>query len=45
MRKLLGDENVKKSYSKHPTYYLIESKLNLICLEKYRKEHIVAETK
>lgn len=45
MRKLLGDENVKKSYSKHPTYYLIESRYNLKCLDKYRREHIVVETK
>ena len=42
MRKLLGDENVKKSYSKHPTYYLIESRNNLKCLDKYRKEHVVS---
>lgn len=41
MRKLLGEENVKKSYSKHPTYYLIETRNNLRCLEDYRKKRVV----
>ena len=45
MRKVLGEENVKKTYSKHPTYYLVETKYNLRCLEKYRKNHIVNRTK
>lgn len=37
MRKRLGEENVKKSKSRHPKYYLIESKYNLNTLMKYRK--------
>lgn len=41
MRKLLGDENVKKSYSRRPTYYLVETKYNLQCLGNYRKKRIV----
>ena len=36
MRKICGQEAVKKSYSKHPTYYLVESKENLRSLNKYR---------
>ena len=45
MRELLGSENVKKTYSKHPTYYLVESRRNIKCLEKFRKEHIVKMAK
>ena len=43
MRKLLGEESVKKSYSKHPTYYLVEERNNLQCLENYRKNRIVEQ--
>lgn len=41
MRKLLGDENVKKTYSGHAKYYLVESYQNLKTLKKYRNEKIV----
>lgn len=41
MRKLLGDENIKKTYSGHPKYYLVESYNNLKVLDKYRKSRIV----
>lgn len=41
MRKLLGEKNVKKSYSKHPTYFLIESRHNINCLNRYQREHTV----
>lgn len=41
MRKMLGEKNVKKSYSKHPSYYLVETPYNLRRLDKYRKQHIV----
>ena len=36
MRKVIGSENVKKSKSRHPKYYLVESKYNLNALRKYR---------
>lgn len=41
MKKLLGEESVKKTYSKRPTYYLVETWNNLKCLEKYRKKRII----
>ena len=41
MRKLLGNENIKKTYSGHPKYYLVESYNNLKALDKYRKSKIV----
>lgn len=41
MRKILGMENVRKSYSSHPTYYLVETRNNLRALDKYRKSKIV----
>lgn len=41
MRKLLGYDEVKKSYSSHPKYYLVESPYNLRELEKYRNSKIV----
>ncbi len=44
MRKQCGAVNVKKSYSKHPTYYLVESYKNLKKLEQYRKEHTVFDS-
>lgn len=37
MRKIVGMDEVKKTYSKRPTYFLVESKNNLKELEKYRK--------
>ena len=45
MRKLLGDENIKKTYSGHPKYYLVESYNNLKALDKYRKSRIVQQAK
>ncbi len=44
MREQCGAVNVKKSYSKHPTYYLVESYKNLKKLEQYRKEHTVFDS-
>jgi hypothetical protein len=41
MRKLVGNENVKKTYSGHSKYYLVESYNNLKALDKYRKSKIV----
>ena len=41
MRKLVGNENVKKTYSGHAKYYLVESYNNLKALDKYRKSKIV----
>lgn len=41
MRKLLGTENVKQTYSGHSKYYLVESYKNLKALNKYREEKIV----
>lgn len=41
MRKLLGNENVKKTYSGHSKYYLVESYKNLKALDRYRKSKIV----
>ena len=45
MRKLLGDENVKKTYSGHAKYYLVESYQNLKALKNYRNEKIVKQAK
>ena len=41
MRKLVGNENVKKTYSGHSKYYLVESYQNLKALSNYRKSKIV----
>ena len=40
MRKILGEEYVKKSYSKHPSYYLVELPFTLAALDKYRNGKI-----
>ena len=42
MRKLVGNENVKQTYSGHSKYYLVESYQNLKALDKYRKSKIVS---
>ena len=44
MRKLVGNENVKKTYSGHPKYYLVEDSegINLKTLHDYRKSKIVS---
>ena len=36
MRKMLGEENIKKSKSRHPKYYLVETNYNLNVLRKYQ---------
>lgn len=41
MRELLGNENVKQTYSGHAKYYLVESYQNLKTLNNYRKSKIV----
>lgn len=41
MREICGFDAVKKSYSKHPTYYLVESKENLKKLNEYRKNKLI----
>ena len=40
MRKILGEEYVKKSYSKHPSYYLVELPFTLAALDTYRNGKI-----
>ena len=45
MRGKCGAGSVKKSYSKHPTYYLVESYKNLKKLEQYRKEHTIFDSR
>lgn len=40
MRKMLGNENIKQTYSGHAKYYLVESSRNLKTLEKYRESRI-----
>lgn len=40
MRKLIGEEYVKKSYSRHPSYYLVEDKKAVTTLKKYQKSKI-----
>lgn len=44
MRKLLGNENVKQTYSGHAKYYLVEDCecKNLKALHDYRKSKIVS---
>lgn len=44
MRKLLGNENVKQTYSGHAKYYLVEDceRKNLKALHDYRKSRIVS---
>ena len=42
MRELVGNENVKKTYSGHAKYYLVESYNNLKALHDYRKSKIVS---
>ncbi len=44
MRKQLGAVNVKKSYSKNPKYYLVESNKNIKCLTQYRKERVLFDS-
>lgn len=41
MRELVGEKYVKKSYSRHPSYYLVEDRIAMSVLKKYRKSHIV----
>lgn len=41
MRKLIGKENIKKTYSGHAKYYLVEDDQNLKALSDYRKSKIV----
>ena len=41
MRRILGLEQVKQSRSRHPKYYLVESKRNLIELSKFQKMKIL----
>ncbi len=38
MREELGMGAVKKTYSKHPSYYLVESPRNMKTLDAYRKK-------
>ena len=45
MRKVLGNENVKKSKSRYPKYYLVETKYNLNALAKYQKSKILKTRK
>lgn len=40
MRKILGNENIKQTYSGHAKYYLVESPRNLKMLNKYRESKI-----
>lgn len=44
LRKLIGEKYIKKSYSKHPSYYMVESERNLAALEEYRKSKIIKNT-
>lgn len=44
MRKIVGEDKVKKSYSGNPHYYLVEDYAAMNALKEYRKSHIV-ETK
>lgn len=41
MRKILGNESVKKSHSRNPKYYIVESKNNLQTLYQFQKSKIV----
>lgn len=34
---------IKKSYTKHPTYYLVEASRALAVLNKYRESRVVKE--
>lgn len=44
MRKIVGEDKVKKSYSGNPHYYLVEDCAAMNALKEYRTSHIV-ETK
>lgn len=43
MRKRIGNKYVKHSFSKHPKYYIVETKHNLYILNEYRKSVIAYE--
>lgn len=45
MRKIVGEDKVKKSYSGNPHYYLVEDYAAMNALKEYRKSHIVATAK
>lgn len=45
MRKIVGEDKVKKSYSGNPHYYLVEDYVAMNALKEYRKSHIVANAK
>ena len=45
MRKIVGENMVKKSYSGNPHYYLVEDHAAMSALKEYRKSHIVATAK
>lgn len=44
MRKIVGEDKIKKSYSSNPHYYLVEDSNAIKALKEYRKSHII-ETK
>lgn len=41
MRDIVGNEYIKKTYSKHPTYYLVEDKTTMKKLREYREARTV----
>lgn len=41
MRKIVGEQYVKKSYSKHPTYYLVEEHDEYRFNPKTKKKEVV----
>ena len=43
MRKQIGSTYVKRSFSKHPKYYMVETKHNLYTLNEYRKSVVAYE--
>ena len=45
MRKLVGEDKVKKTYTNNPHYYLVEDGHAIKVLKDYRKNHIVKSVK
>ncbi len=40
MRKICGEDNVHKSHTRYPKYYLVEAKDNIVKLNKFRKSRV-----
>lgn len=43
MKKVIAEKDVKKSYTKHPKYYLVDRRDNLQILKEYRNSKTIIQ--